>query len=65
MEWYWCRQFGGVFEYFKVGIAVIVVCVLIILIYLFLTMAAFKATILRRAIRRIRTKSRKRRSSMR
>ena len=45
MEWYWCRQFGGVFEYFKVGIMVIAVCVLIVLIYLFPTMAAFKASI--------------------
>ncbi len=45
MEWYWCGQFGGIFDYFKVGVMVIAVCVFIILLYLFPTMAAFKAPI--------------------
>jgi uncharacterized membrane protein YesL len=43
MEWYWCRQFGGIFEYFGMGILVIAACALIILLYLFPTMAAFEA----------------------
>lgn len=44
-EWYWCRQFGGVFEYFQIGIIMIAAFVLIILIYIFPTMAAFEAPI--------------------
>lgn len=45
MEWYWCRQFGGIFDYFKIGVLVIAVIVMTILIHLFPTMAALKATI--------------------
>ena len=44
-EWYWCRQFGGIFSYFAIGILVIAVIVLTVLIHLFPTMAALKATI--------------------
>ena len=44
-EWYWCRQFGGIFSYFGFGILVIAVIVLTVLIHLFPTMAALKATI--------------------
>lgn len=45
MEWYWCGQFGGIFDYIKIGIMMIAVCIFIILLYLFPTMAAFKASI--------------------
>lgn len=45
MEWYWCRQFGGVFAYFAIGVMVIAVLVLTVLIHLFPTMAALEATI--------------------
>ena len=45
LEWYWCRQFGGVFRAFQIGILVIGVVVLIVLIYLFPTMAAFEAAL--------------------
>ena len=45
LEWYWCRQFGGAFRAFQIGILVIGVLVLIVLIYIFPTMAAFEATL--------------------
>ena len=45
MEWYWCRQFGGIFDYIKIGILMIAAVIVITLMYLFPTMAAFKATI--------------------
>lgn len=45
IEWYWCRQFGGIFDYIKIGILMIGVVIVVTLMYLFPTMAAFKATI--------------------
>ncbi len=45
MEWYWCRQFGGIFDYIKIGILMIAAVIVITMMYLFPTMAAFKATI--------------------
>lgn len=45
MEWYWCRQFGGIFDYIKIGILMIAVVIVATMMYLFPTMAAFKATI--------------------
>ena len=44
MEWYWCRQFGGIFDYIKIGILMIAAVIVITLMYLFPTMAAFKVT---------------------
>ncbi|WP_410954165.1 hypothetical protein, partial [Pseudomonas aeruginosa] len=44
LEWYWCRQFGGFFEYFRIGILGIAACVLVFLIHAFPVMAAFRVT---------------------
>ena len=45
LDWYWCRQFGGFFDYIKIGILMIGAVIAVTLMYLFPTMAAFKATI--------------------
>lgn len=45
LDVYWCRQFGGVFQYFIYVIYAFGVAALIITLYLFPTMAAFQNTI--------------------
>lgn len=43
LEWFWCEQFGGIFEIFRIGLAAVGFVALIIGLYMFPTMAAFKA----------------------
>ena len=43
LEWFWCGQFGGIFEMFRIGLAAIAGSALIAGLYMFPTMAAFKA----------------------
>ncbi len=43
LEWFWCGQFGGVFEWFRIGLGAVALCALIAGLYMFPTMAAFQA----------------------
>lgn len=43
LEWFWCGQFGGIFQVFRIGLGAIGGIVLVTGLYLFPTMAAFRA----------------------
>ncbi|MDE7310986.1 MAG: DUF624 domain-containing protein [Eubacterium sp.] len=45
LEWFWCGQFGGVFQMFQIGLAAIAGAAVVIGLYMFPTMAAFKASL--------------------
>lgn len=45
LEIYWCGQFGGVFQMFRLGLVMILSAVAILALYLFPVMAAFRADI--------------------
>ncbi len=45
LEWFWCGQFGGIFQLFRIGLAAIACTALIIGLYMFPTMAAFRASL--------------------
>ena len=45
LEIYWCGQFGGVFQIFRLGLVMILSAVVILALYLFPVMAAFQGDI--------------------
>ena len=45
LEIYWCGQFGGVFQMFRLGLVMILSAVVILALYLFPVMAAFQGDI--------------------
>ena len=45
LEIYWCGQFGGVFQLFRLGLVMMLSAALILTLYLFPVMAAFQGTI--------------------
>ena len=45
LEIYWCGQFGGVFQAFRLGLVMILSALLILTLYLFPVMAAFRDSV--------------------
>ena len=45
LEIYWCGQFGGVFQIFRLGLVMMASAVVILALYLFPVMAAFRGTL--------------------
>ena len=45
LEIYWCGQFGGAFEFFRLGLVTIAAGVVMLAVYLYPTMAAFSDTL--------------------
>ncbi len=45
LEIYWCGQFGGIFQIFRLGLVMMASAVVILALYLFPVMAAFRGTL--------------------
>ena len=45
LEIYWCGQFGGIFQAFRLGLVMLVSAVVILTLYLFPVMTAFRGTV--------------------
>ncbi|MBQ9521121.1 MAG: DUF624 domain-containing protein [Oscillospiraceae bacterium] len=45
LEIYWCGQFGGIFQIFRLGLVMLASAVVILTLYLFPVMAAFRGTL--------------------